>query len=109
MRFFVAILFGFSVFTAPSPNYSKTFRDSMNQQEDIREGAFNVLREKCNVCHATKKRTDVFTLENMDSLARVIREQVFEKRKMPKGRKINLTESEKQTLKHWIEVVLKNK
>lgn len=76
-------------------------------QTDAKAEAFSVLTEKCNVCHATKKRTDIFTSENMDSLAADIHKQVFVKRKMPKGKKIKLTENESQALQQWLALVLK--
>lgn len=75
-------------------------------QEDLKAQAFSVLRDKCNVCHATKKKTDIFTLGNMDSLAPDIHKQVFVKRKMPKGRKVKLTEEEMETLKEWVLIVV---
>lgn len=67
-------------------------------QTDSKEEAFKVPRNKSNVCHATKKRTDVFTIKNIDSLAVEINRQVFVKRKMPKGRKTKLTDQEERQL-----------
>jgi|GEM_PF-1305601 len=75
-------------------------------QEDLREMVFTVLREKCNICHATKKKTTIFTLQNMDSLAPDIHKQVFIKKKMPKGRKIKLTFDEQNQLKDWLDETL---
>lgn len=75
-------------------------------QEQPKSSAFAVLRTKCNVCHATKKRTDIFTMNNMDSLAPDIWRQVFVKKKMPKGRKIKLTEEDTQALHDWLDVTL---
>lgn len=68
--------------------------------------AFIALKTKCNVCHATKKRTDIFSLENMDSLAPDIWKQVFVKKKMPKGNKIKLTEVESKALRDWIDITI---
>ncbi len=42
----------------------------------------------------------------MDSLAADIQKQVFVKKKMPKGRKIKLTEKETQNLRHWLDATL---
>lgn len=78
-------------------------------QEDRRDKAFTVLQEKCNVCHSTKRKTDIFTLANMDSLAADIQKQVFIKRKMPKGRKVKLTEEEELHLKVWLDTTLSEK
>ncbi|WP_273566452.1 c-type cytochrome [Maribacter halichondriae] len=92
----------------------QTGKNQPGSLENIVEGhqtspkaiAFEVLKTKCNTCHATKKKTDVFTLENMDSLAADIHKQVFIKKKMPKGRKIKLTEEETDALARWLETVL---
>lgn len=88
---------------------SVTFKNDDNQyktQESVKDVAFTVLREKCNVCHATKKRTDIFTLQNMDSLAMDIHKQVFIKKKMPKGRKVILTGEEEKNLRLWLDATL---
>ena len=77
-------------------------------QENLKDKAFTVLQEKCNVCHSTKRKTDIFTLANMDSLAANIQKQVFVKRKMPKGRKGKLTEEEELHLKVWLDDTLDN-
>ncbi len=76
-------------------------------QETIKTSAYNTLTRKCTICHARKKRLHNFTLENMDSLAPLIQQQVFIKKKMPKGRKIKLTDAEYQSLKDWLALVLK--
>ena len=75
-------------------------------QDNGKTKAYGVLQKKCNTCHATKKRTDIFTLENMDSLATNIHEQVFVKKKMPKGRKAKLTEEESKSLQEWLDKTL---
>ena len=75
-------------------------------QEDVKAIAFTTLQTKCNICHATKKRTDIFTLQNMDSLATDIWKQVFVKKKMPKGRKVKLTEEESKALHEWLDMTL---
>jgi len=77
-------------------------------QLNSKDKAFTVLQEKCNVCHSTKRKADIFTLVNMDSLAVDIQKQVFIKRKMPKGRKVKLTEEEEHHLKVWLEDTLNN-
>ena len=75
------------------------------KQEGIKNDAFRILQTKCNVCHSTKRKTEIFTFQNMDSLATDINQQVFIKRKMPKGQKFNLTEAEEKSLKNWINTV----
>ena len=80
----------------------KHAKDAVTQEVIQKESAFKVLQTKCNVCHAVKKRADIFTYKNMDSLANAINEQVFIKKKMPKGKKIKLTNSEEKKLLLWI-------
>lgn len=68
----------------------------------IQENAFATLDSKCNECHKKKKPTYTFTRDNMDLFAGPINEQVFIKKKMPKGKKNKLTEKEAETLKTWL-------
>lgn len=75
-------------------------------QDKSKTKAYLVLQKKCNTCHATKKKTDIFTLENMVAFAPTIREQVFVKKKMPKGRKVKLTEEESTSLQVWLDKTL---
>lgn len=79
----------------------------ISPQEDLRTSAFKVLVAKCNTCHLTKKRQDIFTLRNMDSLAFAINKQVFIKKRMPKGKKVKLTEAESKSLHLWLSLTLK--
>lgn len=96
------------ILTSDLKNYSKRPVQG-TQQNDPREEAFSILLKKCNTCHATKKRTDIFTKENMEGFAPEIYEQVFIKKKMPKGTKVQLTENETRILEHWIATVLEVK
>lgn len=86
--------------TSPLPN--AVYKNVMSQQETLKEKAFKVLKQKCNNCHATRKRVFIFTFKNMDSLSKSINEQVFFKQKMPRGRKNELTDLEKEDLINWI-------
>ena len=73
-----------------------------NNQSVAKIKAFGILKTKCNVCHAKQNRRKVFTLDNMDAFAEKIHKQVFVKKRMPKGKKITLTESDYTTLKNWL-------
>lgn len=84
----------------PLPN--PVYTNANTLQEPVKEMAFEVLNQRCNTCHATRKRVSVFTFENMDSMSALINEQVFSKQRMPKGRKNALSEREKEHLKHWL-------
>lgn len=64
--------------------------------------AFQILENKCNVCHQKRNKRRVFTLENMNTWANDINKQVFIKKRMPKGKKIKLTSKEYQDLLTWI-------
>lgn len=67
-----------------------------------RENAFQILDNKCNVCHHKRNKRRVFTIENMNTWANDIEKQVFIKKRMPKGKNITLTSNEYQELLTWI-------
>jgi len=85
-----------------SAQIKQTDTVSTSNQNDVQQQALTILKNKCNVCHTIKKRQTVFTIDNMDSLSDIIYYQVFEKKKMPKGRKIKLTQQEEAQLKTWL-------
>lgn len=64
--------------------------------------AFKILEEKCNTCHQIDKPKQVYTLDNMNSLAKKINKQVFIKKRMPKGDDIKLKKEEYEQLKNWL-------
>ena len=70
--------------------------------KDTKATAFQILNNKCNVCHHKRNKRRVFTLENMTKWANDINRQVFIKKRMPKGKKIKLTSQEYQDLLTWI-------
>jgi len=74
-----------------------------------KEEAFEILKNKCNVCHVKENPSKVFTIDNMDRYNKRIKRQVFLFKRMPKGNKIKLSKEEKETLKHWIKTVKNNK
>ncbi len=79
-----------SLVSSLSTNLTKLELQNIDEQQtSLKQKAFIVLKKKCNTCHATKRRVDIFTISNMDSLKFEINNQVFIKRKMPKGKKIN--------------------
>lgn len=100
--YFVIVSFFFTYVTV-----AQTQLTLGTDQENHKTAAFKILTIRCNECHATKKRTDIFTMANMDSLAADIHHQVFVKKKMPKGRKNNLTTSETKALQAWLDVTIK--
>jgi uncharacterized membrane protein len=67
-----------------------------------RDKAFQILDNKCNVCHSKRNKRRVFTSENIDTWANDIYKQVFLEKRMPKGKKIKLTSNEYQELLTWI-------
>lgn len=95
----LSILFNFNVQGETIPTITAS-------QDTPKNKAFNVLISKCNVCHATKKKQDIFTLENMDSFAIAINKQVFIKGKMPKGKKNKLSQEESIALQDWLYIIL---
>ncbi|NER17794.1 hypothetical protein [Spongiivirga citrea] len=67
-----------------------------------KEKAFQILENKCNVCHSKRNKRPVFTLDNMDPWEDDVYKQVFIKKRMPKGKKIKLATFEYQELLTWI-------
>lgn len=63
---------------------------------------FQILENKCNVCHSKRNRRRVFTIDNMNLWAKDIYKQMFVKKRMPKGKKIKLTSQEYQDVLTWI-------
>lgn len=78
---------------------NKTSVDISNEQKR----AFAVLQNQCNVCHKTQNPSKIFTIENMNGFVKKINRQVFVWKRMPKGKKNNLTTTEKRLLKTWLE------
>jgi len=82
---------------------SSTTTSKAPASDDDKKAALKVLELKCNSCHKDENRTKVFTFENMDAQAENIYKQVFIKRKMPKRKAPQLTDTEKSTLMAWLE------
>lgn len=80
---------------------------NFSYQENYKENALTVLENRCNVCHIKKQKELVFTRDNMVQYSFAIEQQVFIKKRMPKGRRNKLTTTEQNNLKLWLEA-LKN-
>lgn len=83
-------------------NELRSVHFSSNTARDTKAEAFQILDNKCNVCHLKQNKRRVFTTENMNSWANDIYKQVYVKKRMPKGKKIKLTSQEYQNLLTWI-------
>ena len=70
--------------------------------EDLQQEAFQILNEKCNVCHRKKNPFMVFNQKNMKKRADRIFQAVFVEQRMPKGEDIRLSKEEYATLKSWL-------
>jgi uncharacterized membrane protein len=68
--------------------------------DDAKSAALKVLQLKCNTCHVRQNPGKVFTPSNMNALASKINEQVFVKKRMPRGKR--LTNEEYTTLQTWL-------
>lgn len=69
---------------------------------DLEKAVLSILESKCNVCHKRQNPFRVFKHKNLDKNAPKIKEQVFVKKRMPKGDKIKLTDQELTTLSTWL-------
>jgi uncharacterized membrane protein len=72
------------------------------RQSDKKMKALEVLKTKCNVCHIKKNPRRIFNTATMEIYAEKIRQQVFVKKRMPKGKENKLTEEEYQVLAAWL-------
>ncbi|MBL4658023.1 MAG: hypothetical protein JKX73_08495 [Flavobacteriales bacterium] len=68
----------------------------------IADKAFQILVNKCNVCHKFWNPNVLFTQGNISDFAPKIHEQVFIKKRMPMGKKRRLTQTEYSTLEQWL-------
>jgi len=75
--------------------------------DSLKTRAFKVLVTKCNSCHQKRNRRRVFTMKNMNPWVDAVYTQVFLKKRMPKGSKNKLTNTEYQDLRRWIGVTKK--
>ncbi|MDO1514197.1 hypothetical protein Q2T41_16205 [Maribacter confluentis] len=71
-------------------------------QENTQENAYIILMDQCNGCHITKQRGMVFTRDNINLYSLAIEQQVFVKKRMPKGKKNKLTSTELNKLRLWL-------
>jgi len=110
---FLMVLLGISVlrsftFSMPAGIVSK-LSESRVELTDLRLDAFEILKTKCNTCHSKQNPRRVFNLSNMEAFAPRIYQQVFIKKRMPKGKGIKLTQGEYETLQKWLlTLTLKN-
>lgn len=92
----------FLTFTSSQFILPDSDQQAQNELDSTKEKAFELLSQKCNVCHKTDNPSKVFTLDNMEGFSKKIKRQVFVFKRMPKGKDITLTKEEKQILKDWI-------
>ena len=79
--------------------------ESNVNQSELKEAAFSILENKCNSCHIKQNPFKVFSLKNMERFAPKIEKQVFTLKRMPKGNKVKLTVTERETLYNWIKSI----
>jgi uncharacterized membrane protein len=68
--------------------------------DDVKSSALEVLQTRCNTCHVRQNPGKVFTADNMNTLASKINQQVFVKKRMPRGKR--LTNEEYTMLQNWL-------
>lgn len=103
MKYIIALLLSVGTYFLASKYDSIEEYSTFPEQKE----AFEILVQKCNVCHAVQNPNKVFTIENMNGFARKINRQVFVWKRMPKGNEIKLSEAEKETIKKWLNIQLK--
>jgi uncharacterized membrane protein len=91
-------MLAFSITEKPATDVSA----AQIQESDPKHVALAILQTKCNTCHSRQNPGKVFTLENMTALAPKIYQQVFVKKRMPRGNKNGLASHEYDALKKWL-------
>lgn len=102
MKFLLASIFFLAICLKPYGTPT-----SINAGEERASDVLALLDAKCNVCHRNENPKAVFTESNLSDFVKKIDRQVFFWKRMPKGNKIKLTESESDLLKNWIKSSLK--
>lgn len=75
---------------------------SPEYNEGLKTAAFEILTNKCNVCHKKQNSFMIFKLKNMEQRAQKIHQMVFVERRMPKREGVQLTENEYAILAKWL-------
>lgn len=86
----------------PLEEYALLNLSRITVMDSAKVKAYRILDTKYNICHNWRNQIRVFTLENMNPWAGDIYKQVFIKKRMPKGKKIKLTNKEYHNLLRWI-------
>ena len=68
-----------------STRQSSAFYASSSLDNNYEGKAFDILENKCNVCHRKRNKKRIFTRGNMNIWSNDIYKQVFVKKRMPKG------------------------
>jgi uncharacterized membrane protein len=76
--------------------------DLRSGAETLKFEAYEILKTKCNTCHKKQNPWMVFSMKNLEKRAPKIYEQVFIKKRMPKGNDIRLTQDEYLKLENWL-------
>ncbi len=98
-----------AVVSEPHNYRAYSHSNAVINEDPIKEKVLTILQKKCNVCHKKKNPFMVFKLKNMDKRSKKIFNQVFVKKRMPKGDNITLTTRESQELLTWINSTKNNK
>ncbi len=109
MAICLAIMTGQNEPRTSSDRYKNLAYESPVKEDPVKEKAFGILSNKCNVCHERRNRRRVFTENNMNNWSNDVYKQVFIKKRMPKGKKIKLNSEEYQDLLTWISSLKNNK
>lgn len=106
VKIIIGIILSFLAEQHPKRDFSQSYvpAESMYTvaEDSVQLRAYKILSNKCNVCHEKRNRRRVFSKENMTPWANDVYKQVFIKKRMPKGKKIKLTNEEYQELLTWI-------
>tara|TARA_R110000868_G_scaffold220847_1_gene472327 strand:+ start:253 stop:606 length:354 start_codon:yes stop_codon:yes gene_type:complete len=82
--------------------YNEYIKELSVSDVKLRQTAFEILENKCNVCHRKQNPLMVFKEKNISKRAKKIYQMVFVENRMPKGNDIRLTNEEYIVLEKWI-------
>ncbi|MGW9684850.1 hypothetical protein [Flagellimonas sp. 2504JD1-5] len=80
----------------------------LSREDPVKEKAFEILTDKCNIRHSKRNRRWAFISNNMNGWSAEVYAQVFIKKRTSKDKKIKFTSEEYQDLLTWISSLKNN-
>lgn len=104
LAFILLLLFICSLLQTPIQASDRTFKSMVSGTDSIEQKALDVLEHRCNTCHRKQNPFKIFKAKNLKKYAPLIKQQVFELKRMPKDGS-TLSEAEQEALLDLIKSV----